>query len=57
VFLLRQFFMTIPPEMDDAAEMDGCSFFGIWWRLIMPLSRPALATVAGTGSSAADANT
>jgi len=46
VFLLRQFFMTVPLEMDDAAKIDGCGFFGIYWRLILPLSRPALATVA-----------
>lgn len=46
IFLLRQFFMTIPSEMDDAAKMDGCGFFSIFWKLILPLSRPALATVA-----------
>ena len=46
IFLLRQFFMTIHPEMDDAAEMDGCDSFGIYWRIIMPLSLPALGVVA-----------
>ena len=46
IFLLRQFFMGIPPEMDDAAKIDGCSRFGIYWRLVLPLSYPALATVA-----------
>jgi len=46
IFLLRQFFMTIHPEMDDAAEMDGCGYFGIYWRIIMPLSLPALGVVA-----------
>jgi multiple sugar transport system permease protein len=45
IFLLRQFFMTIPTELDDAAKIDGCSYIGIWWRIIMPLSKPALATV------------
>jgi len=45
VFLLRQFFMTIPKELDEAAMIDGCSYFGIWWRIIMPLSRPALITI------------
>ena len=45
VFLLRQFFMTIPKELDEAAMIDGCSYFGIWWRIIMPLSRPALVTI------------
>jgi multiple sugar transport system permease protein len=46
IFMLRQFFMTIPIELDDAARIDGCGFFGIFWRLILPLSKPALATVA-----------
>ncbi|OQA46244.1 MAG: L-arabinose transport system permease protein AraQ [Chloroflexi bacterium ADurb.Bin325] len=45
IFLLRQFFMTIPTELDDAAKIDGCSYIGIWWRIILPLSKPALATV------------
>jgi multiple sugar transport system permease protein len=46
VFLLRQFFMTISPELDNAAEIDGCGVFGVYWRIILPLSRPALAVVA-----------
>ena len=46
IFLLRQFFMTIPLELDDAARIDGCSSFQIYLRIIMPLARPALATVA-----------
>lgn len=45
IFLLRQFFMTIPLELDDAAKIDGCSTAGILWRIILPLSKPALATV------------
>ncbi len=45
IFLLRQFFMTIPSEMNDAARIDGCSHFGIFVRVILPLSIPALATV------------
>ncbi len=45
IFMLRQFFMTIPMELDDAAKIDGCGFFGIYWRLVLPLSKPALATV------------
>lgn len=45
IFLLRQFFMTIPTEMNDAARMDGCSHFGIYLRVVLPLSIPALATV------------
>jgi multiple sugar transport system permease protein len=45
IFLLRQFFMGIPSELSDAARIDGCSEFGIWWRIVMPLSKPALAAV------------
>lgn len=46
VFLLRQFFLGIPMELSDAALIDGCSHPGIWWRIIVPLAKPALATVA-----------
>ncbi len=46
VFLLRQFFMTIPKELSEAARIDGCSEFGIFWRVVLPLARPALAVVA-----------
>lgn len=46
IFLLRQFFLGIPYDLDDAARIDGCSTFGILWRIILPLSKPALATVA-----------
>ncbi len=46
IFLLRQFFMGIPQELSDAAKIDGCSHIGIYWRIIMPLAKPALATVA-----------
>ena len=46
IFLLRQFFMTIPKELEDAAKIDGCGFFGIYWRIMLPLAGPALATVA-----------
>jgi multiple sugar transport system permease protein len=46
VFLLRQFFMTIPTELSEAARIDGCSEFGIFWRIMLPLARPALAVVA-----------
>lgn len=45
-FLLRQFFLTIPRELEDAAFIDGCSRFGVLWRIILPLSGPALATLA-----------
>jgi multiple sugar transport system permease protein len=46
IFLLRQFFMTIPNELEDAAKIDGCSPLGIYWNVAVPLSKPALATVA-----------
>jgi multiple sugar transport system permease protein len=46
IFLLRQFFMTIPDELSEAARLDGCSDFGIFWRIILPLSKPALSCVA-----------
>jgi multiple sugar transport system permease protein len=45
IFLLRQFFMTIPNELSDAARIDGCSEFGIYRYVILPLSKPALTTV------------
>jgi multiple sugar transport system permease protein len=45
IFLLRQFFMTIPRDLDDAARIDGATSWGILFRLIIPLSKPALATV------------
>jgi multiple sugar transport system permease protein len=45
-FLLRQFFMTIPRDLEEAAMLDGCSRLGIYWRVILPLSAPALATLA-----------
>ena len=46
IFLLRQFYMTIPRELDEAASIDGCGHWGIFWRVIVPLARPALAVVA-----------
>ena len=45
VFLLRQFFMTLPVELDDAARIDGCGPWGILWHVIVPQSVPALITV------------
>jgi len=45
VFLLRQFFLTIPNDIEDAAHVDGCSRFRIWWNIFVPLSKPAFATV------------
>jgi multiple sugar transport system permease protein len=45
IFLLRQFFTTIPLELDHAARIDGCGEAGILWRIVLPLSKPALATI------------
>lgn len=45
VFLLRQFFKTLPKDLFDAARIDGCSAFGMYWRIALPLSRPAVMTV------------
>lgn len=44
-FMLRQFFLTLPKDLEDAAKIDGCSYFGIFWKIILPLSQPALATL------------
>ena len=46
VFLLRQFFMVIPKDFDDAAKIDGCNYFQIFAKIILPLSRPGLAALA-----------
>jgi multiple sugar transport system permease protein len=46
IFLLRQFYLGIPREIADAARIDGCSEFRIYWNIMLPLARPALATVA-----------
>ncbi|MGA7303589.1 MAG: carbohydrate ABC transporter permease [Rhodothermales bacterium] len=46
IFLLRQFFLTIPREYDEAARLDGAGKLRIYWSIILPLAKPALATVA-----------
>ncbi len=46
IFLLRQFFLTIPQDLIDAARVDGCNEWRIYWQIVLPLARPALATVA-----------
>lgn len=46
IFMLRQFFRSIPAELSEAARLDGCSDLDIYWRVILPLSKPALAMVA-----------
>lgn len=45
VFLLHQFFVGIPKELEEAAFLDGCSRWGVFWRVVLPLSKPALATL------------
>ena len=46
IFLMRQFFRTIPEELSEAARIDGCSEWRIFWRVILPLSKPVLAVAA-----------
>jgi ABC-type glycerol-3-phosphate transport system permease component len=46
VFLLRQFMLTIPTELEDAAKIDGCTYFTIYWRVMLPLVKPAIAALA-----------
>ena len=46
IIILRPFFKSIPVELEDAAKIDGCSNFGFFWRVLLPLARPALATVS-----------
>jgi len=45
-FMLRQFFLGLPKELDEAAEIDGCGHWGIFWNVILPLSKPAIASKA-----------
>jgi multiple sugar transport system permease protein len=45
VFLMRQFYETIPDELSEAARIDGLSDYSIWWRIMLPLSKPALASL------------
>jgi len=46
IVILRPFFRAIPAELEDAARIDGCGAFGFFWRVLLPLARPALATVS-----------
>lgn len=45
VFLMRQFILTLPSSLEDAAVMDGCSTMDIYWRIVLPMMKPALATL------------
>jgi len=46
VIILRSFFRTIPAEVEESATLDGCTPFGFFWRILLPMARPALATVS-----------
>lgn len=46
VFLMRQYIQTLPSELEDAARIDGCSEFGVFWNVILPLAKPAIAALA-----------
>lgn len=46
IFMLRQFMKSIPKDLEDAAKIDGCGYLGIYWRIMLPLIKPALAAVA-----------
>jgi len=46
IFLMRQYISTLPIELEESARIDGASDFTIWWRIILPLSKPAMTTVA-----------
>jgi multiple sugar transport system permease protein len=45
-FLLRQFFLSLPSELEDAAKLDGCNHFQIYWRIMLPLAKPGLIALA-----------
>ena len=45
IFLIRQYFMGLPTDLDDAARIDGCSTFQIYWRILLPIARPIIVTV------------
>jgi multiple sugar transport system permease protein len=46
IFLLRQFYITLPKELEEAAIVDGCGYWTVYWRIILPLSRPVLAALS-----------
>jgi ABC-type glycerol-3-phosphate transport system permease component len=46
IFMLRQFYLSIPKEIEESGRIDGANAFRIWWDLMLPLTKPALATVA-----------
>jgi len=46
IYIFRSFFLTLPEDIADAAKIDGCSLFGLYWRIMLPMIRPALVTIA-----------
>lgn len=46
IYVMRAFFLSLPRDLEDAARIDGCGLFGIYWRILMPIAKPAVATVA-----------
>ena len=46
IFLMRQFFLSLPVELEEAALLDGCNRLQVFWRIVLPLAKPALATLA-----------
>ncbi|GCE14887.1 carbohydrate ABC transporter permease [Tengunoibacter tsumagoiensis] len=46
IFLFRQFFITLPKEIDEAAQLDGASTFGVYWRIILPMAKPTIIVTA-----------
>jgi len=46
IYIFKSFFLTLPEDIADAAKIDGCSLFGLYWRIMLPLIRPALVTIA-----------
>ncbi|MBS4207539.1 carbohydrate ABC transporter permease [Bacillus sp. FJAT-50079] len=45
VFVMRQFFLVVPKELEEAAKLDGCSYIRIYWNIMLPLAKPAIATL------------
>lgn len=46
IFLLRQYYLNLPRELEEAADLDGCGYLRRWWRIVLPLSKPALASLS-----------
>lgn len=46
IFLLRQYYLNFPPELEEAAQLDGCGYLRVYWHVILPLSRPAMASLS-----------